>query len=202
MNALSAPLGSAPAMRRLAQFLAESDSSLTPAEAASAAIDQWIAMQRGHLLNLPIGSSRGYRWKTLFLPEGTRLRMHCAGKNFDAIVEGDELVFEGRSMSPRQMTLAVSGQGYNAWRALWVLLPGASRWRLASVLRREAEQQGATQLTPLQAMHAAAACMSETLKSALALVDHASSQAQPAFERRVERRRRASDTLDDASMQD
>jgi hypothetical protein len=189
-------------MRRLAEFLASSGSPLTAAEAASKAIDQWIASQRGQLLDLPIGSPHGYRWKTLFLPEGTRVRMHCAGKNFDATVEGDDLVFEGRSMSPRQMTLAVSGQGYNAWRALWILLPGASRWRPASLLRREAGQQGATELSPLEAMHAAAACMSETLKSALALVDHARSQAQPAFERRVERRRRASDALEDASMQD
>jgi hypothetical protein len=114
-------------MRRLADFLAESGSLATPAEAASEAIDQWIAARRGQLPNFPVSPTRGYRWKSLFLPEGTRLRQHFAGNSFDAIVDGDELVFEGRPVSPRQMTLAVSGQGYNAWRALWVLLPGSVR---------------------------------------------------------------------------
>lgn len=202
MNAPSAPPGPPQAMRRLADFLAESGSSLTPVEAASEAISQWIGARRGQLLNVGIAPTRGYRWKTLFLPEGTRLRMHCAGKSFDATVEGDDLVFEGRAMSPRQMTLAVSGQGYNAWRALWVLLPGSARWRPASALRREAGQEGQRQVSPLEAMNAAAACMSETLKTALALVDHAKAQAQPSYERRVERRRRASDALEDACMAD
>jgi hypothetical protein len=189
-------------MRRLADFLAESGSPLMPAEAVNEAIDQWIAAHRARLSGeLPV-PTRGYRWKSLFLPEGTRLRMHFGGRSYDAAVEGDDLVFEGHRMSPRQMTLAVSGQGYNAWRALWVLLPGKIRWRPASVLRREAEQQETKPVSPLEALNAAAACMSETVKTAMALVDHAKAQAQPNYDRRIVRRRRASDSLEDACMED
>lgn len=203
MNAPLAPLAPAQAMRRLADFLADSGDTLTAPEAAAQAIDQWIAAKRGQLLERVVAPDRGYRWKTLFLPEGTRLRMHCGGRSYDATVEGSDLIYEGRAVSPRQMTLSVAGKGYNAWRALWVLLPGAMRWRPASLLRREAEHQQAPTMSPFEAMNAAAQCMSQTLQTALALVDHATAQALPACERRTPQpRRRAGELLENVCMQD
>lgn len=197
------PLLPAQAMRRLAEFLEESGSRRTPSDVAAEAIDDWIARKRGQLPDVTVASPNGYRWKSLFLPEGSRLRMHWGGESFDALVQGSELMFKGAAVSPRQMTLDVAGTGYNAWRALWVLLPGAARWKQACRLRDEANRHGAPQaLPPHEAMAAAAACMSETLRSALALVDHSARETQPPLERRQERKRRESDYLEYAFMKD
>ena len=88
-------------MRRLASFLREIDHPLSPADAAALAINQWIAAERGQLNRTAPVPTRGYQWKSLFLPEGTELRMHAAGRSFYARVEGDELVFDGHPVSPR-----------------------------------------------------------------------------------------------------
>ncbi|MCS0660979.1 hypothetical protein [Massilia terrae] len=123
--------------------------------------------------------------------------------SFDALVQGCNLVYKGRAVSPRQMTLEVAGKGYNAWRALWVLLPGETRWKQARRLRDDIRQFAAPlALPPHEAMAAAAACMSETLRSALALVDHSTRQALPPLERRQERHRRQSDSMLDDVMKD
>lgn len=154
------PLTSAHAMRMLAAFLKETDSRRLPAEVAHEAITDWIARQRGRMPNVVIAPDdeplaqdgaaaraahppvpNGYRWKTIFLPHGTRLRMHTAAGAQDGVIQNGELVFNGRRMSPRQMTIAAAGDGYNAWRSLWLLLPDSSRWKNALQLRREVEQK-------------------------------------------------------------
>jgi hypothetical protein len=181
-------------MRRLAAFLKETGSMLTPAEAMNEAVDDWIARKRGQFPDMTIEPTRGYRWKELFLPDGTVLRMHRNGDTFDARVQGDALVYAGRSMTPRQMTVAVAGEGYNAWRTLWVLLPGLTRWQPAWRLRHKAEERARRPtLSPQEALAAAAECMSDTLRSALVLVDQAKSQALQPVERRKERQPRAAD---------
>lgn len=96
------------------------------------------------------------------------------------------------------MTIAIAGDGHNAWRGLWIRLPTATQWQPASRLRREANQaEVVKQVSPLEAMSAAAACMSETLKTALQLVDHAGALALPEYERRIVQAHRASDRLAD-----
>jgi hypothetical protein len=62
--------------------------------------------------------------------------------------------------------------------------------------------QGPRVVSPHEAMAAAAECMAETLRSALALVDHASGRALPQVERRKERTRRASDVMEEACRLD
>jgi len=47
-------------------------------------------------------------------------------------------MYEGRAVSPRQMTVAVAGPGHNAWRDLFVRRPG-ELWVSASRHRREIE---------------------------------------------------------------
>jgi hypothetical protein len=172
------------ALRRLDQFLREINSQRTAADAATEAIDQWIAIQRGHPVRPNIAPARGYQWKTLFLPEGTELRVtSAAGTSAYARVLGDDIIFGNRRTSPRQLCLATLGAGRNAWRDVWVLLPGQLKWRPASLLRRKANRElevmPAT-MSPQEAMAAAARCMSESLQAALALVDHATDQARAA----------------------
>jgi hypothetical protein len=190
------PLASSHGMRRLAAFLRETGSTLSPAEAANEAIDEWIARRRGHLpdIDLDHESTQGYRWKELFLPAGTKLRMHRDGSAFDAQVQGNELMYQGRPVSPHQMAVSVAGKGYNAWRTIWVLLPGLTRWQPAWRLRHNAEVRALRPtLSPQEALVAAAECMSDTLRSAMLLLDEAKAQAQQPVERRKARTRRAAD---------
>jgi hypothetical protein len=56
----------------------------------------------------------------LFLPEGTEMRMHFARQDFHARVVGDHIVYEGQSVSPRQMTIAVDANA--ARRTNWKTL--------------------------------------------------------------------------------
>jgi hypothetical protein len=203
MNARRFILPPAEALSRLADFLEETGSPLSATEAAAAAIDEWIAAERAQVKVVSATPTRGYQWKSLFLPEGTELRMHFADQEHHARVVGDHIVYGGQRMSPRQLTIAVAGDGHNAWRALWVRLPADGKWRPASLLRRLGEQQGVPQtLSPLEAMESAAASMTQTLRMALALVEHAKTQALPKYERRVERHRRAQDQLEDACLMD
>ncbi len=151
----------------------------------------------------PRSSVRGYQWKCLFLPDGTELRMRFGGEVFYARVADDAIVYQGQRLSPRQLTIAIAGDGHNAWRELWLLLPGESKWKLACVRRRELERQAApVPASPADTIAAAAAAMSDALKAALALVGH--SQAPPVrkIERRINRSRRADDYLADSCQLD
>lgn len=122
----------------LAAYLQESGSDANAEEVAATAIAEWIAQERARAAVGRSVRARGYQWKGLFLPEGTRLRMLHDGKFHYAEVQGDDIVFNGRSVSPARMANEVAGCTRNAWRDLWLLLPGESAWRLASVRRRQA----------------------------------------------------------------
>lgn len=134
----------------------------------------------------------------MFLPEGTELRVTVDRETAYARVEGDALCYRGRPVSPHQILLDLGGKGRNAWREVWVLLPGERKWVPASRLRRLAEGEPAARpVSAAEAMSAAAACMSEILKVVLALVEQANRQSALALERRACPQRRASDALGD-----
>lgn len=176
------------ALARLAAFLEEARNPMTVTEAANKAIDAWIADQRRQAIcgNHAAGLAplRGYQWKELFLPEGTELRVQAGDRSGYARVTGDHILYEGRSVSPRQFCLAVAGSGRNAWRDTWLLLPSEGKWRPASLLRRqvraEAPPSPPQQLAPHEALAAAADAMTHTLRSAMALVDQLAAAAQGA----------------------
>jgi hypothetical protein len=201
MNAPTPYLLPTHSIRRLEAFLTETDSELKPADALTMAIEQWIAAQRGQFTSLTPTPTRGYQWKTLFLPAGTDLRVNFGGHTFYAQVQDDAIIYEGMAVSPCQFANRAAGAGRNAWREVWLRFPGEQKWHPASRLRRELQQHLAPPrtVTPAEAMEAAAACMSETLKSALALVDHVRSRALPAVpeERRGPDTRRVDGTLAD-----
>lgn len=85
---------------------------------------------------------RGYVWKGVLLPHGTQLRMKYRGHTHYAAVEGDRLMFQGRAVSPGALAKSVAGSSRNAWRDLWVMLPGTGRWVVADALRRAAPALG------------------------------------------------------------
>jgi hypothetical protein len=170
----------------------------------SQAIGQWIADERARIAparTLAAGAERavgGYRWKCLFLPDGTDVLMSYKGTDYLARVRDGAIIYQGARLTPRQFTLAVAGDGRNAWRDLCVRQPGEKLWTRVRTLRRRIErQQASAPVSPLDAMREAASCMSDTLKSALALVEHANGSALLRDERRKARTRRAADVLDD-----
>lgn len=113
-----------------------------------------------------------------------------------AKVIGDHLMYQGRRVSPRFFTQLVAPGVRNAWRDIWVRLAGMRVWKRASILRKELEKSAAPQ-SPADTINAAAACMSDALKTALTLVEQSNAQSARKFERRLERHRRESDLLAD-----
>ncbi|MES2299313.1 MAG: hypothetical protein V4582_19895 [Pseudomonadota bacterium] len=103
----------------------------TPEQVVESAVKAWIA----NATAAP-PAVRGYQWKSLFLPEGTRIRMCYKLKWAYADVVGDQLIYQGRPMSPAQFTNGVAGCVRNAWRELWLRCPGEPRWHLADTRRR------------------------------------------------------------------
>lgn len=49
---------------------------------------------------------------------------------------GDVIEYQGKSFSPRQFLIHITGSIWNAWLALWVRCPGDARWHLADTRRR------------------------------------------------------------------
>jgi len=122
---------------QLLDHLRETGSPLKPAEAAEQALRAWLANAReqrgdnGAILH-------GYRWKTLFLPEGSRLRVWLRHEHGHAEVIGDELIYDDRPVSPNEYVRHCAGPNRNAWELISILLPGAPKWIPATVLRRQA----------------------------------------------------------------
>ena len=132
MNALGSQL----APRLLAELTmhwSKTGSKLSPAGAAALAIRTWInAQQRPPASATEPPSTRGDQWKSLCPPEGTELRMSTVGSTYHARVVGDDIVYHGRKVSPRRMTLAIAGRAAT---------PGAtctSSFRVRAVLCRPA----------------------------------------------------------------
>lgn len=196
-NAAGAGTVSPGLMHQLAVHLQQMRSELTSGEAAAEAIVAWIAgtLRRPEGLPQP---GRGYLWKTLFLPDTTELRMGLGASTHHARVVGDCIIFQGREVSPRGLTLAIAGEGRNAWRDLWLKLPGERFWKNANRCRLDIERaQKVAPVDPAQHLQAAAAAMSEALKSALALAELSRGAAGTQQERRIPKSRRTADSLGD-----
>ncbi|MEV4779123.1 hypothetical protein [Burkholderia sp. LMU1-1-1.1] len=178
---------------QLEEFLRKSGSALSLTEALVAAVKLWIEREKANAQPL-----RGYQWKILFLPEGTRVRMQYEEDWHSAEVLGDELMYRGRPVSPHQLTQAVAGDVRNAWRDLWIRFPGEKNWACAAQLRARLQKRAATTPpTPAEAMAKAAQTMSNALNAALVLIEHVDLQCRNTLERRLPKSRREYDELED-----
>lgn len=202
MNAIAAPAIPPHLLTELALHLRNSGSALSVTHAATAAIRAWITANTPQPPPPPADpqTTRGYQWKTLFLPSGTELRMSTRESTCYARVEGDDIVFQGRSVSPRGMTLAIAGEGRNAWRDLWLQLPGERYWKQAVRCRSDQERtilaQAAQQpMTPADTVSAAAVTMSDAIKTMLELMERITARPERVDERRIGSARRADDIL-------
>lgn len=160
MNALRSPTLTSHLWKELAMHLRNSGSTLTLEQAATVAIRAWIVANppqsqgsaSASASELPAASGptpveppsgEGYQWKTLFLPSGTDLRMSTRDGTGHARVCGDDIIYNGRRVSPRGLTLAIAGDGRNAWRDLWLRMPGEIDFRQACRCRLEHERMAA-----------------------------------------------------------
>ncbi len=110
-------------------------------EAISTAIAFWIDEQSKLSPGADPASVRGYQWKSLFLPEGTVLRSWSYGEHNYAYVEGDQLIHNGRPVSPNRFAQSFARTTRNAWTDLFVRRPGDKQFKLADRLRQELADQ-------------------------------------------------------------
>ncbi len=123
-------------------------------------------------------------------------RSHSTLSPQEAVVAAlTEWIERQRATSPRGMTLAIAGEGRNAWRDLWLRFPGERHWTNAARLR--AQQVGPLAPSPADALTAAAKAMSQALNAAVTLIEHVDHQSTTVLERRLPRNRRAHDLLED-----
>jgi hypothetical protein len=81
--------------------------------------------------------NKGYQWLTVFLHNGTRLKMAYKGCDYYAEVAHEKIMYEGESFSPSGLANRIaSGTARNAWRDLWIKRPRDKEWVLADDLRR------------------------------------------------------------------
>lgn len=81
--------------------------------------------------------AKGYQWLTVFLPNGTRLKMAYKGLDYYAEVAHQKVMYEGESFSPSGLANRIaSGTSRNAWRDFWIKRPRDKEWVLADDLRR------------------------------------------------------------------
>lgn len=82
--------------------------------------------------------SRGYQWQTVYLPNGTQIRMTYRGDSTYGEVRHGKLFLGEESMSPSEFARHVANNtSRNAWRDIYVKFPGDGGWLLADDLRRQ-----------------------------------------------------------------
>lgn len=135
MNPLLALPVSPHTMLALLRYMQDTNIDLGPADIADEAVMTWLDARRDEAARAARPVLRGYQWKCLFLPEGTRLRIWCRSEHGHAEVVGDKLMFRGRPVSPNQFVAACSDTVRNAWVEISVLMPVETAWKLASVRR-------------------------------------------------------------------
>lgn len=183
------------ALREHLQF---TDSKLSVEQSIVLAIREWLANSGASTSDNGADLLRGYQWKSIFLPHSTQLRMTYDDTTYYAQVVGDDIVYQGRPVSPREFTMAIAGSGRNAWRDIFIRFPESRQWKRANLYRIEQQKQIKNPApSPVETMTAAAAAMSDALKTALTLVDRTNAETVTKYERRLAPKRRDDDRLHD-----
>ena len=120
-------------------FLMDTRPGVKPGPFVVELVKRWLATETARLALRSGQATRGFQWKNVFLPEGTTLRTsHCDVVEFAKVV-GDRIVSED-DMSLTPSTFANRhAKGRNAWRFVWLRLPGNDHWVRAANYRRHSE---------------------------------------------------------------
>ena len=103
---------------QLADFLRSNRDPRDPVDVIATAIEYWMDNASWKPELLSESDTRGYQWKSLFLADGTQIRMQYKGTYYYAKVEGDEITYLGKSISPGSLANTIAGSSRNAWRDL------------------------------------------------------------------------------------
>jgi len=106
-------------------------------EAMAQAIECWLSDPARFEPGADLSGIHGYQWKSLFLPEGTVLKSWSYGENNYARVEGDQIIHNGRAVSPNEFAQSFARSTRNAWRDLSIRRPGDKTYKSAYRLRDE-----------------------------------------------------------------
>ncbi|MQA42652.1 hypothetical protein [Rugamonas aquatica] len=106
-------------------------------EAMTQALKCWLEDSARFAPGADPAGLHGYQWKTLFLPEGTILKSWSYGENNYARVEGDQIIHNGRAVSPNQFAQSFARSTRNAWQDLFIRRPGDKTFKIACRLRDE-----------------------------------------------------------------
>ena len=122
---------------KLIEMLRRRGGSQDISEAMTKAIECWLEDSARFAPGADPEGLHGYQWKTLFLPEGTILKSWSYGENNYARVEGDQIIHNGRAVSPNQFAQSFARSTRNAWQDLFIRRPGDKTFKLACRLRDE-----------------------------------------------------------------
>jgi len=149
---ISVPIQTAQFLK-LANFLQSKNDPRDPVEVIATAIEYWLdnADWKTELLSQIDSNVQGYQWKNLFLSNGTQIRMQYKGTYFYAKVEGDEIIYNGKPISPGSLANTITKSSRNAWRDLWIKRPEDKKWELADNCRPEKIAVGEKLLQELEA---------------------------------------------------
>ncbi|OEZ59089.1 hypothetical protein [Duganella sp. HH105] len=105
-------------------------------------VQRWLAIEMDRLATLRNGRAlRGYQWKNVFLPDGTRLRTCYRHATEFAKVVGDRILSDdGETLTPSLFVNRYT-TGRNAWRFVWLRFPGDDYWICAANCRMRAAAQ-------------------------------------------------------------
>ncbi|WP_348699008.1 hypothetical protein [Duganella fentianensis] len=103
-------------------------------------LHRWLTLDKERLVARKNGQAlHGFQWKNVFLPAGTQLRTSHRNKVEFAIVVGEQIIAEdGQSLTPSQFTNR-QASARNAWRFVWLRLPGDDYWVRADQYRSRLE---------------------------------------------------------------
>ncbi|MTW13824.1 hypothetical protein GM658_24740 [Pseudoduganella eburnea] len=119
----------------LGNFMCEQGIKQEMYELVDSIVKEWMERFLDRQAHQSASTLDGYQWKCLFLPNGTTLRTVYKRKSYLAHVEGSELRFEGRCVSPGQFVDEVAHCPRNAWRTIWLRYPNEVEWKQAMTLR-------------------------------------------------------------------
>ncbi|MFC0167336.1 hypothetical protein ACFFKC_04515 [Pseudoduganella danionis] len=124
-------------LRRLIQHMQRHGQPPDVSAAINTALKFWLDESVKLASEPSAARQRGYQWKTVFLPEGTILRSWSYGEHNYAEVIGDQIIHQGRSVSPNQFARSFARSMRNAWIDLSIRRPGEHHYTIASRLRDE-----------------------------------------------------------------
>lgn len=120
-------------------FLMDTRPGVKPGPFVVELVKRWLATETARLALRSEQATRGFQWKNVFLPEGTTLRTsHCDVVEFAKVV-GDRIVSEDDTSLTPSMFANRHAKGRNAWRFVWLRLPGNDHWVSAVNYRMHSE---------------------------------------------------------------